>query len=185
MSLRDLTAEKHKAAERQEFVKELLGGSITEERYATFLYNLHPIYNVLETFAMVNGLLADIPEIRRAPSIQADYTELWKSNVPPALCPTVSRYMKYIKDELANDPDKLMAHLYVRHMGDLAGGQMIAKRVPGSGTMYQFDNIDELKTKIRAKLKDSMGEEANVAFDFAIDMMKDMMEDEQSLGNTD
>jgi heme oxygenase len=70
-------------------------------------------------------------------------------------------------------------------MGDLAGGQMIAKRVPGSGTMYQFDNIDELKTKIRAKLKDSMGEEANVAFDFAIDMMKDMMEDEQSLGNTD
>jgi heme oxygenase len=82
--------------------------------------------------------------------------------------------MKYIKDELSNDPDRLMAHLYVRHMGDLAGGQMIAKRVPGSGTMYQFDNIDELKTKIRTKLKDSMGDEANVAFDFAIDMMKDM-----------
>jgi heme oxygenase len=174
MSLRDLTAEKHQSAERQAFVKELLGGSITEERYATFLYNLHPIYNVLETFAMVNGLLADIPEIRRAPKIQADYDELWKSNVPPQLCPTVSRYMKYIKDELSNDPDRLMAHLYVRHMGDLAGGQMIAKRVPGSGTMYQFDNIDDLKTKIRTKLKDSMGDEANVAFDFAIDMMKDM-----------
>ena len=162
MSLRELTAEKHKDAERQAFVKELLGGSITEERYATFLYNLH-----------------------RAPRIHTDYQELWKKTEPPKLCPTVSKYMKYIKDELSNDPDKLMAHLYVRHMGDLAGGQMIAKRVPGSGTMYQFDNIDELKTKIRAKLKDSMGEEANVAFDFAIDMMKDMMEDEQSLGNTD
>jgi heme oxygenase len=76
MSLRELTAEKHQAAERTEFVKELLGGSITKERYATFLYNLHPIYNVLETFAMVNGLLADIPEVRRAPAIHADYLEL-------------------------------------------------------------------------------------------------------------
>ena len=181
MSLRELTAEKHKDAERQAFVKELLGGSITEERYATFLYNLHPVYNVLEMFAIANGLLADIPEVRRAPKIQADYQELWKNPTAPKLCPTVPKYMKYIKDELANDPDRLMAHLYVRHMGDLAGGQMIAKRVPGSGTMYQFDNVDELKNKIRAKLKDSMGDEANVAFDIAIDMMKDMMEDEQSL----
>jgi heme oxygenase len=56
MSLRELTAEKHKDAERQAFVKELLGGSITEERYATFLYNLHPVYNVLEMFAIANGL---------------------------------------------------------------------------------------------------------------------------------
>ncbi len=176
MSLREMTAEKHKAAERQEFVKELLGGNITEERYATFLYNLHPVYNVLEAFAMVNGLLEDIPEVRRAPAIQEDYQELWKDTKPPKLCPTVPKYMQYIKDELSKDPDRLMAHLYVRHMGDLAGGQMIAKRVPGSGKMYQFENVDELKNKIRAKLKDSMGEEANVAFDFAIDIMKDMNE---------
>ena len=93
MSLRELTAEKHKDAERQAFVKELLGGSITEERYATFLYNLHPIYNVLEMFAMANGLLADISEIRRAPRIHTDYQELWKKTEPPKLCPTVSKYI--------------------------------------------------------------------------------------------
>jgi heme oxygenase len=174
MSLRELTAEKHKSAERTEFVKELLGGSITKERYATFLYNLHPIYNVLETFAMVNGLLADMPEVRRAPAIHADYLELWEGETAPILCPTVEKYLNYIKNDLSNDSDRLMAHLYVRHMGDLAGGQMIAKRVPGSGTMYTFDNVDELKIKIRSKLKDSMGDEANVAFDFAIDLMKDM-----------
>lgn len=178
MSLRDLTAEKHRDAERQAFVKELLGGSITEERYATFLYNLHPIYHVLEMFAMVNGLLEDIPEVRRADRIYEDYLELWKKDTAPPVCPSVAKYMTYIKDQLAHEPDRLMAHLYVRHMGDLAGGQMIAKRVPGSGTMYQFDNVEELKTKIRAKLKDTMGDEANVAFDFAIDIMKDMMENE-------
>ena len=176
MSLRELTAEKHHDAERTEFVKELLGGSITEERYATFLFNLHPIYHVLESFAMINGSMDGLDDLCRANSIYEDYLELWKDTKPPELCPTVDRYLKYIKDELAPNPDRLFAHIYVRHMGDLAGGQMIAKRVPGSGTMYKFENGEELKNKIRSKLNDTMGDEANVAFDFAISLMKDMNE---------
>ena len=176
MSLRELTAEKHHDAERTAFVKELLGGSITEERYATFLFNLHPIYHVLESFAMINGSMDGLDDLCRANSIYEDYLELWKDTKPPELCPTVDRYLKYIKDELAPDPDRLFAHVYVRHMGDLAGGQMIAKRVPGSGTMYKFENGEELKNKIRSKLNDTMGDEANVAFDFAISLMKDMNE---------
>ena len=176
MSLRELTAEKHHDAERTEFVKELLGGSITEERYATFLFNLHPIYHVLESFAMINGSMDDLHDLCRANFIHEDYLELWTDTKPPELCPTVDRYLKYIKDELLPNPDRLFAHIYVRHMGDLAGGQMIAKRVPGSGTMYKFENGEELKNKIRSKLNDTMGDEANVAFDFAIDLMKDMNE---------
>ncbi len=176
MSLRELTAEKHHDAERTEFVKELLGGSITEERYATFLFNLHPIYHVLESFAMINGSMDGLDDLCRANSIYEDYLELWKDTKPPELCPTVDRYLKYIKDELSSNPDRLFAHVYVRHMGDLAGGQMIAKRVPGSGTMYKFENGEELKNKIRSKLNDTMGDEANVAFDFAISLMKDMNE---------
>ena len=69
-----------------------------------------------------------------------------------------------------------MAHLYVRHMGDLAGGQMIAKRVPGNGRMYQFENPEELKTAIRAKIDDSMAEEATICFEFATDLFKEMLE---------
>ena len=176
MSLKELTAEKHHDAERTEFVKELLSGSITEERYATFLFNLHPIYHVLESFAMINGSMDGLEDLCRANSIYQDYLELWKDTKPPKLCPTVDQYLKYIKDELAPNPDRLFAHVYVRHMGDLAGGQMIAKRVPGSGTMYKFENGEELKNKIRSKLNDTMGDEANVAFDFAISLMKDMNE---------
>jgi heme oxygenase len=176
MSLRELTAEKHHDAERTAFVKELLGGSITEERYATFLFNLHPIYHVLESFAIINGSMDGLDDLCRANSIYEDYLELWKDTKPPELCPTVDRYLKYIKDELAPNPDRLFAHIYVRHMGDLAGGQMIAKRVPGAGTMYKFENGEELKNKIRSKLNDTMGDEANVAFDFAISLMKDMNE---------
>jgi heme oxygenase len=117
-----------------------------------------------------------LDDLCRANSIYKDYLELWKDTKPPELCPTVDSYLKYIKDELAPNPDRLFAHIYVRHMGDLAGGQMIAKRVPGSGTMYKFENGEELKNKIRSKLNDTMGDEANVAFDFAISLMKDMNE---------
>ena len=81
---------------------------------------------------------------------------------------------------IQEDPDKLMAHIYVRHMGDLSGGQMISKKVPGSGTMYKFDDdVDILKEKIRAKLNDSMADEAKIAFDFATKLFQQMDE----LGN--
>jgi hypothetical protein len=49
-NLKKLTWEHHKNAERQDFVKELMGG-ISAERYCEFLHNQHPQYNLLEQFA--------------------------------------------------------------------------------------------------------------------------------------
>ena len=77
---------------------------------------------------------------------------------------------------IKDDPKKLMAHLYVRHMGDLAGGQMIAKRVPGSGKLYQFQDPEALKIAIRERLSDDMADEAIICFGFAEQMFKEMME---------
>ena len=89
---------------------------------------------------------------------------------------------------IKNDPKKLMSHIYVRHMGDLSGGQMIAKRVPGSGNFYKFDtDIEDLKNRVRSKLDDSMADEARVCFDYATRFFKEMMElyNESSLADTD
>ena len=55
-NLKELTWEHHKNAERQKFVKELMSGNILKERYATLLFNLHPQYNILETFARLYNL---------------------------------------------------------------------------------------------------------------------------------
>jgi hypothetical protein len=52
---------------------------------------------------------------------------------------------------------------------------MIAKRVPGSGKYYQFDgDTTEIKNILRAKLDDSLAEEAAVCFKFAADMFDDL-----------
>jgi heme oxygenase len=171
--IKDLTLEQHKNAERQEFVQILMSGSIHPELYATYLFNQHPQYNLLETLAMLHGLT----DVRIAPRIHDDYSELWQEFQPnqPPLLSVVKEYMDHLMT-IKDDPHKLMAHIYVRHMGDLSGGQMIARKVPGSATMYKHDNAKELKELIRARCDDSMAEEANLCFDFAARLFEQMSE---------
>lgn len=176
MSLRELTKEAHTNAERQAFVKILFSGTIHPTLYATFLKNQHPCYEVLEVCAMPHQLLHGLPDIRRAPAILEDFMELWtEGDGEPQMCATVDKYIKHIIS-IKDDPKKLMAHIYVRHMGDLAGGQMISKRVPGSGKMFQFADPEALKLAIRERISDDMADEAIVCFDFATQMFKEMLD---------
>ncbi len=177
MSLKDLTHEQHRRAETRPFVKVLFSGNVNPKLYATYLKNQHPMYEILEVCAMPHQLFHGLPEIRRAPAILADFQELWgDDSAKPRMCPVVDDYCKYILS-IKDDPKKLMAHIYVRHMGDLSGGQMIAKRVPGSGRYYQFgDNPDAIKEAIRSKLDDSLADEAKVCFDYAARFFDEMMD---------
>lgn len=175
MSLKELTYEEHRHAETRPFVKVLFKGDIDPQIYATYLYNQFPMYEILEVCAMPHGILNDVPGILRSKSIRLDFEELWQGETKPALCPVVDDYIKYILS-IKDDPKKLMSHIYVRHMGDLAGGQMIAKRVPGQGKYYQFDDVDGLKEKIRAKIDDSMADEAKVCFGYAARLFEEMIQ---------
>lgn len=174
MSLKDLTAEAHKQAETQPFVKKIFSGNITKEEYATYLYNQYAAYEILESHALIVGLLNDLPGIQRAAKLLEDFKELWLDDQEmPAIAYATLLYKEHINN-ISNDPKKLMAHLYVRHMGDLYGGQMIAKKIPGSANCYKFDNPDALKTAIRAKLDDSLAEEALVCFGFATRLFEEL-----------
>lgn len=176
MSLKELTHEQHRTAETQPFVKVLFSGKIDPKIYATYLFNQHRMYDVLEACAMMHGLLNDYPTIRRSPNIFADFEELWDDkNSRPSILPSTDRYIKYVMS-IKDDPKKLLAHLYVRHFGDLSGGQMIAKRVPGSGKYYQFDgDTDQIKSVLRQKLDDSLADEARICFQYATEFFQDMM----------
>lgn len=174
--LKELTWEHHKEAERQGFVKVILSGKIHPEFYATYLWNQHKKYDLLEALAGANGLLDEMPQIKRKNKIEQDYLELWPYSEPPEILPSVEEYIEYLRDRIS-DAHAIMAHIYVLHMGDLSGGQMIAKRIPGEGRLYQFDDdINKLKDAIRAKTDDSMADEAKNCFSFATKLFQDLME---------
>jgi len=173
-NLRSLTQRMHEAAETQPFAQEMISGNVSKKKYATYLFNQHPQYNLLETLSMIHNLV----DVRIAPAIHADYQELWQEYEPnqPPLLPVVKEYMDQLMT-IKDDPDKLMAHIYVRHMGDLSGGQMIRKKVPGSASMYDFGNqVKEIKEHIRERCDDSMADEANLCFDFATKLFEQMNE---------
>ena len=119
--IKDLTMEKHKNAERQQFVKILMSGNIDKQLYATYLYNQLQCYSTLEKYGMHNSLFQQTPGLQRAESIQYDYKKLWKGDEPPIITESTKEYCKHL-DSIMDDAEKLYAHIYVRHLGDLSGG---------------------------------------------------------------
>ena len=176
MSLRDLTKHYHQEAERQEFVSVLMSGKINPNLYATYLWNQYFRYDALEKIATTHGLLRGYYDgICRAPHIYNDFRSLWSYGGPPALTLGTEKYVHHIMWEIARTPESLMAHIYVNHMGDMSGGQMISPRVPGSKTMYKFEDAESYKEYIRSKINDEMLPEAAYAFRAATKLFQDMM----------
>ena len=166
-NLRELTHDSHKRAEKTKFIRKMIKSELTPYEYYVYLSNQFDIYSTLEAYASDTGLLSDMDEIRRTPKISKDLCELEQKygfHAVDNLNSTLD-YMKYLYS-IQNDPNKLLAHIYVRHMGDLSGGQIIKRFVPGSGNYYIFDrDVSELKEQLRQKLDDSMAKEANSCFD--------------------
>jgi hypothetical protein len=65
-------------------------------------------------------------------------------------------------------------------MGDLYGGQLIKTKVPGAGSMYNFQNRQKLIHDLRSKLDVSMADEANSCFEFTLQLF-DRIADEYNI----
>lgn len=172
MSLKDLTSAKHAEAESTPFMKAVFAKTLPFDLWVDWTYQKWLFYGAIEGAAGANRLLGDLPDLRRAFYLFMDYNEMNTDRKKHEFRPITIDYYNYLIS-IANDPDKIMAHLYTWHMGDMFGGQMIKKIVPGAHRNLEFEDTRTLITNIRAKLDDSMGDEANVAFDWAIHMMRD------------
>lgn len=173
--LKELTWKNHQKAERTTHARKLLKG-MTPEDYHTYLYNQWVMYAVLENKAREYGVLEGIEDVCRADKIQEDLTELEFAHKiersGDQLCEVVPEYVDYVMH--MRDKEEFLAHIYVRHFGDMYGGQMVRKRNPGSGHMYDFDDVEFLKTTIREMLNDDMADEANICFEFAMKLFSQL-----------
>ena len=171
MALRELIKDAHDSAENHPFVKKLFAGQITKEEYGDFLFNQKHCYATLEQRAEDLGLLDDILNIKRTTKIAQDLRDLNRDKSRQHLHMSTMAYCEYVK---TCSKEQLLAHIYVRHFGDMYGGAMISKKVPGLGRMYEFKDKEGLKTKVRAILNDDMADEANACFEFAIRLFEEL-----------
>lgn len=171
MSLKELTKEKHTQAEKTPFMQAVFNQQLPDGLWADWTFQKTIFYGTIEGAAEKLGLTDNLPDLKRASYLYQDLRDMLNGNPLPNHLEETVEYHNYILS-IADDPNKIMAHLYTWHMGDMFGGQMIKKLVPGPHKGLEFSDIPTLMNNIRAKLDDSMGEEANVAFSWAIRMME-------------
>ena len=169
-TLRESIKELHDKAEESRFAKLLLSGDITTEQYSDLLFNMYQIYQCLEELCDDFDILKGVDEVKRADLILQDLNELTRDT--KGLSPVTVRYTDYLYELARFNPRLLLAHIYVRHFGDLYGGQIIKSKVPGSGRMYEFEDRQGLIAKLRPMLSEDLGNEARIAMQFAVDLFE-------------
>lgn len=174
--LRDRTADLHERAEQSGIVAAIIAGSASRAGYALFMRNLLPAYRELEWGLDRHrgkrgvGTLWN-RDLFRAPAIQCDLAKLagrtWGQSLP--LLPQGLLYARRVATAAEGDGSLLIAHLYTRYLGDLAGGQILKRRLAGMADLdgsclsfYDFPGIADPAAFARAYrgLLDSSAAEA-------------------------
>eukprot|EP00741_Cyanophora_paradoxa_P025233 tig00000361_g24357.t1 len=175
--LRRDTKAVHDDVSHSQFIKRFIAGEVSRPLYARILATMHGVYSALEEELKAlaeekkNPLIAAsyFPRLARASNIESDLRHLagddWRSTVQPLS--SGEEYVSRIREAAMTQPELLIAHAYVRYLGDLSGGQMMkktARRVlgregDGRGTrgtdFFEFPEIADpraFKNEYRAAL---------------------------------
>lgn len=169
--LRDSTRGVHTRAEKTTFIRGFLRGTASPSSYVRLLAALHPVYRAmeeeLERLAPTHSVLArfHFPALYRAAAIERDLLFLagpnWSAQVP--IMHASEAYTKRIRLIAVAEPTRLVGHLYTRYLGDLSGGQILARIAErslglthGAGLdFYEFADLPDIpamKTQFRARL---------------------------------
>jgi heme oxygenase len=169
------TYDKHREVENLPLIQKIMTGKVTKPEYVFYLYELYHIYGVLEDLAEKEGLLFGLTDVKRQAKIKQDLDEL-DPGYERDIFESTSNYIQYLKDLVADPTRKhlLFAHIYVRHMGDLYGGKLMARVIPGSGYSYQFEDRPKLIKEFSERLSMGLADEANKAFDFFVGIFTEM-----------
>ncbi|TGL61703.1 heme oxygenase (biliverdin-producing) [Leptospira sarikeiensis] len=199
--LRDGTSESHTLAENNAFIRCFMKGVLEPKSYAKHLESFYFVYKAMEE-ALENGkdhpVLGKIrfPELYRKAQIEKDIAHFFAPGHSPIATPATEAYVNHIKEIANTSPELLVAHSYVRYLGDLSGGQIlkrVAARALGiEGTsgldFYEFPEIaspKDFKDKYRNVLdslpfsdseKQKIVEEANLVFKLNGDIFAELEE---------
>ncbi|QDZ39322.1 heme oxygenase (biliverdin-producing) [Euhalothece natronophila Z-M001] len=171
--LREGTKKAHTASENTAFMKCFLKGVMEKKPYAKLMADLYFVYSTLEAEIYrhrdhpVVGKIY-FPELERKEKLQQDlayfFGENWQDKIAPS--PAGKVYVDRIKEVSETQPESLIAHSYVRYLGDLSGGQGLRKIArsamdlpadQGTG-LHEFDALPtpEAKKEFKAKYRQAL-----------------------------
>jgi heme oxygenase len=189
-SLREATLDVHRAAEQEPFIAGLMAGDRSAHDLARLTGQLRSIYAALETRVRAmreRGELVELldPRLDRLATIDSDLAALGGARADRLTdpLPATSAYVGRI-GRIGRSRPRLLAHHYVRYLGDLSGGQIIAmlmRRHYGVDDdalrFYDFDHLEgkgAFKRAYRRELDvlftdpafyDAMLDETRIAYD--------------------
>jgi heme oxygenase len=166
MNLRESTAELHSKAEKKEFNQKMFKGELSKKEYLDYLYQQSVIFTIIEQHKLPHSDLA------REGKIFDDIKELESEvNSKTLHLESTKEYGVYLQS--LND-EQILPHVYLNYLALAYGGQMMKTKVPGSGKMYDFNNMMECVGSIRAIQKDEWADEVNKGFEFIINILNEL-----------
>lgn len=165
MGLKEATAEKHKLAERMPFNVKMFRGELSKTEYLDYLIVQASIFQVIELKGIPH------PSLLRLQRIFEDIEELGVSSVGTTDIKSVKEYCIYLQKLTYVET---LPHIYLHYLALMFGGQMMKSKVPGSGRMYDFDNMMEAAGTIRQMQMDEWADEVNRGFDFMIQIFDEL-----------
>ncbi|XP_072348161.1 heme oxygenase 1a [Scyliorhinus torazame] len=202
-ALKLATKESHELAENSEFMRNFQKGQVTRDQFKLLLDSLYFIYTALEEEIERNkdhpafAPLYFPSELHRKAALEQDLEYFhgpgWRSRIE---CPRATgKYVSQIQQVGCREPELLVAHAYIRYMGDLSGGQVLKKvaqkalQLPSTGeglAFFTFDrvtNATKFKQLYRSRMntleidretKERVLDEANRAFHLNVELFTDL-----------
>lgn len=163
MNLREATAELHRQAEKMLFNQRMFKGELSQDEYLNYLIQQSYIFQEIENRKLPHDSL------KRLSNIQEDINEL--GGYKFEILKSTTDYFVYLGDL---NQEQLNAHIYLNYLALAYGGQMMKSKVPGSGRMYDFENMQECVGSIRAIQKDEWADEVNKGFYYIINILDEL-----------
>jgi heme oxygenase len=171
MGLKEATAELHSKAEKMEFNQRMFRGELSTDEYVKYLYQQVSIFDAIESEELPHSLLA------RTDKIKEDIFELKSTFNIMNILPITTAYSHYLS---TLTKEERLPHIYLNYLALAYGGQMMKTKVPGSGRMYDFENIHEAVGAIRAVQKDEWADEVNKGFEYIITILDELQNNTRS-----
>lgn len=162
--LKEATHIKHKQAENMLFNKKMFKGELNKEEYGWYLRSQFNIFKTIEdNFELPHKGLSRVEPVA---------FDLMSLGINTLVCDEATRpYLEYLRGLEQKDAN---AHIYLNYLAIMFGGQMMKKVTPGTGKMYEFENMKECMESVRAIQKDEWADEVNKGFDFIIKIFKNL-----------